>query len=89
VRFEWDPRKQRISLEKHGVQFADALVVFDDVLAITLPEPSSEEERFITMGIDGFGRLLTVVYTWRGDAVRLISARRATRSERRRYEGDA
>lgn len=89
MRFEWDLQKQRINLEKHGVQFADALVVFDDVLAITLPDPGSEEDRFVTMGLDGFGRLLTVVYAWRGNAVRLISARRATRSERRRYEGDA
>ena len=87
--FEWDPHKQRVNLEKHGVQFADAIVVFDDALAVTVPDSSGDEERFITMGNDGFGRLLTIVYTWRSDVIRLISARRATPRERRRYEGDA
>ena len=78
-----------MNVEKRGVEFADAVAVFDDVLAITIPDSSVDEERFITIGIDGFGRVLTVVYTWRNDAIRLISARRATPRERRRYEGGA
>jgi len=88
VQFEWDPAKQRANLEKHGVEFADATAVFDDLLAVTIPDSTDDEERYITMGLDGFGRLLTVIYTWRRDAIRLISARHATRRERRRYEGD-
>jgi uncharacterized protein len=86
VRFEWDYRKQRTNLEKHGIEFADALAVFEDLLAMTLPSSGAEEDRFTTLGVDGFGRLLVVVYTWREDAIRLISARRATRRERSRYE---
>jgi uncharacterized DUF497 family protein len=86
VRFEWDHRKQRTNLAKHGIEFADALAVFEDLLAVTLPVSGTEEDRFITLGVDGFGRLLVVVYTWREDAIRLISARRATRRERSRYE---
>jgi len=70
------------------VQFADAVAVFDDVLAVTVPDASSDEERFITMGTDAFGRLLTVVYTWRRSAIRVISARRVTPRERRRYESE-
>jgi hypothetical protein len=89
VRCEWDPRKQRTNLEKHGIQFADPIAVFDAVLAVTIPELGAGEDRFITMGLDGFGRLLSFVYTLRGEAVRIISARRATPSERRRYERDA
>jgi len=88
VELEWDRRKQTANLKKHGVEFADAFAVFADPLAVTISDSKSEEERFITTGADTLGRLLSVVYTWRGDAIRLISARRATRNERRQYEGD-
>jgi len=60
--------------------------VFDDVFAITIPDESSAEERFMTLGVDALGRVIVVVYTWRGEAVRIISARKATRRERRQYE---
>ena len=82
--FEWDERKARANIQKHrGVDFADAVAVFEDGTAVTIPdEDSTEEERWVTIGTDGFGRLLVVVYTWRGTNIRLISARRATRRER-------
>ena len=62
--------------------------VFADDLAVTITDERFDEERFITIGIDVFGRVLVVVYTWRGDEIRLISARKATRSERKQYEGE-
>lgn len=87
MEFEWDAAKAASNLRKHGVDFADAVTVFDDDLAITILDPDCEEERFITTGADAVGRLLVVVYAWREDQVRIISARRATRRERRTYEG--
>jgi hypothetical protein len=86
VVFEWDRRKAEINLKKHAVDFADAVVVFSDDLAITLQDDSIDEERFVTVGIDALGRVLVVAYTWRGGRIRLISARRATRRERGQYE---
>ena len=84
---EWDSRKAAANLEKHGIDFADAVAVFLDELAVTIPDDRADEERFITLGTDALGRLLVLVYTWRGENIRLISARRATRRERRQYEG--
>jgi len=89
VNLEWDGRKADSNLKKHGVDFADAATVLFDDLAITVKDDSvDEEERYVALGMDALGRCLVVVYTWRGEIVRLISARPATRSERRRYEGD-
>lgn len=86
VEFEWDEEKAAANLRKHGVDFADAVLVFEDDLALTMEDPDSEREaRFITMGHDPYGRVLVVVYTWRGERIRLISARKATGKERRRY----
>jgi uncharacterized DUF497 family protein len=87
VELEWDRRKQAANFKKHGIEFAHAFAVFTDPLAITIPDPDAEEERFMTTGADALGRVLSVIYTWRGNAIRLISARRATRKERRKYEG--
>jgi uncharacterized DUF497 family protein len=84
---EWDPEKAAENLEKHGIDFADAAMVLSDEMALTIRDDHSTEERHETRGIDALGRILTVVYTWREDRVRLISARRASRSEQRRYEG--
>lgn len=84
--FEWDAPKARRNRLKHGVDFADAATIFDDPSALTIPDDHEGEARFVTLGIDVFGRLLVVVYTWRGATIRLISARRATRSETRSYE---
>jgi len=87
--FEWDPRKARANRRKHGIDFADATAVFEDEQALTVADDITavDEERFLTMGRDALGRTLIVAYTWRGDRIRLISARRATRDERRQYRG--
>lgn len=84
--FEWDEAKATSNLKKHGVDFADAVGVFDDPLALSMPDDSPDEQRFVGLGADGLGRVLVVVYTLRGYKVRIISARRATPSERKRYE---
>lgn len=83
--YQWDTEKATANLRKHGIDFADAVSAFSDDLAITIEDERFEEERFITIGVDAFGRILVVVYTWRGDRIRLISARRATRTERQQY----
>ena len=89
VEFEWDGRKAASNVKDHGVDFADAATVLFDDLAITMADDSvDEEERYVTLGMDALGRCLVVVYTWRDETARLISARMATRSERRRYEGE-
>ena len=84
---EWDRAKALANRRKHGVDFADAVAVFEDDQAMTIQDESSEEERFITIGMDAFARVLVVVYTWRNERIRLISARKAIRHERTQYEG--
>jgi uncharacterized DUF497 family protein len=87
VGYEWDPAKAGANFAKHRVQFADAATVLEDDFALTMRDPfSDEEERWITLGKDVLGRLPVVVYTWRGDEVRLISARIATARENNQYE---
>jgi len=86
VDYEWDEEKAAANLRKHGVDFADAALVLEDELALTLRDLHAEEERFVTLGKDPSGRLLVVVYTWRGERIRLISAREMTSKERRQYE---
>jgi uncharacterized DUF497 family protein len=87
VESEWDPAKARANFTKHGVRFADAVTALEDDSALTIHDLSLEgEERWVTMGLDASGRLLVVVYTWRGERMRLISARQATPNERRQYE---
>jgi uncharacterized DUF497 family protein len=86
--YEWDPGKAAANLHKHGIRFADAVAVFSDEAALLIADTFTDEERFILLGSDAFGRLLVVVYTWRGEQrIRIISARKATRQERRQYEG--
>ena len=87
MELEWDSRKAAANLSKHGVDFADAATVVYDDQAITIPEERSGEERFVTIGMDALGRILVVVYTWRDERLRLISATKATPRERRQYEG--
>jgi uncharacterized DUF497 family protein len=87
VEFEWDRSKAALNLKRHRVDLADAVSVLYDELAVTVPDDSTDEERFLTVGMDAFGRILVVAYTWRGERVRLISARKATPKERRHYEG--
>lgn len=85
--YEWDPDKAKRNIRKHGIAFADAVSVFFDDSAITVEDNNSGEVRFATLGMDAFGLVLVVVYTWRGDNIRLISARRATERERKQYGG--
>lgn len=84
--YQWNPAKAAANLRKHGVDFADAISVFSDDLAITIPDERFDEDRFVTMGIDALGRVLVVVYTLRGNDIRVISARKATRQERQQYQ---
>jgi uncharacterized DUF497 family protein len=87
MRVEWDPAKARLNARKHGVAFADAVAALEDEMAVTMQDPFAEnEQRWVTLGLDPFGRILLVVYTWRGENIRLISARKATQRERRQYE---
>ena len=84
---EWDPDKAKVNLGKHGVHFADAELVLFDPNALTLEDPRIVgEQRFVTIGSDATGRILVVVYTYRGENIRMISARAATKKERRNYE---
>ncbi len=86
--FEWDKNKAEVNLRKHGVSFDEAQTVFKDDLSVTISDPdhSSEEERLITIGASSNNRLLVVVHTERDKKIRLISARKATRTERKKYE---
>lgn len=87
MRAVWDPEKAKANLEKHGVRFSDAELVLYDSYAVTVEDSAAEgEQRHISIGLDAVGRVLVVVYTYRGENVRLISARLATRAERRHYE---
>jgi uncharacterized DUF497 family protein len=88
LRFEWDNRKADSNLIAHGVSFREATTVFADPLSITISDPdhSMAEMRFIDIGLSHRARLLVVSYTERGNRIRLISARLATRNERRQYE---
>ena len=88
MHFEWDPAKARRNLRKHGVTFEEASSVFYDSLAATGidPDHSESEERMITFGMSSSGRLLVVAHTDRGDAIRIVSSRVTTQSERRIYE---
>jgi len=85
--YEWDPIKAKTNLRKHGIDFADAATVFSDEYARTIPDDYPDEERFVTMGMDALGRILVVVFTWRGPHIRIISARKAENHERKQYEG--
>lgn len=86
--FEWDHKKAGSNARKHGVSFDEASTVFGDRLSLTIRDPahSQEEDRFVTIGRSHRGKLLVVVHTERGDNLRIISARPASRSERKTYE---
>ena len=83
--YEWDFKKAASNLRKHGVDFADAVIALEDEMALTLDDNYPNEQRFITIGIDALGRVLVVVYTFRREKIRIISARAATPRERRQY----
>ncbi|MBA3533002.1 MAG: BrnT family toxin [Ardenticatenales bacterium] len=86
--FEWDENKAQTNLNKHGISFDEAQTVFTDNFSIMITDPnhSDDEERLIIIGRANTGTLLVVVYTERDAKIRLISARKATREERRKYE---
>jgi uncharacterized protein len=88
VEYEWDPEKDRVNREKHGISFAEASTVFLDPLAATVADErhSIEELRFRTVGYTATERLVLVAHTDRDDGIRIISARDATPRERRQYE---
>ena len=86
--FEWDQTKARTNLRKRGISFEEASTVFGDIRTVTIYDPlhSAEEERFVDIGLSAKLRVLVVVYTERGDKIRIISARAATPKERNIYE---
>ena len=88
MRFEWDDNKEQINIAKHGIDFTTAARVFEDENRLELYDEahSDTEDRYITIGeINGVAIIVFVVYTERDDAIRLISARKATKQERRAY----
>lgn len=86
---EWDPAKARKNRRKHGVSFADAEGVLSDSMAITIDDIDAEgEQRFVTIGRDYLAQVLVVIFTQRGDNIRIISARKASPGERAEYEGE-
>jgi len=83
----WDPLKAETNLQKHGVRFSDAEIVLYDPLALSMEDNDAiGEDRYVAVGQDATNRILVVVYTYRGENIRLISARLATRKETRNYE---
>ena len=89
--FEWDPTKAKRNIQIHGITFDEASTVFKDTMSLTIFDPlhSADEDRLILIGNSHQNRLLVVVHTERGDKVRLISARKATKHERETYEENA
>lgn len=88
--FTWDLRKAAANLAKHGVSFREAVTAFLDPLSLTIPDPdhSENEPRFVLIGVTRWGRTVVVVHTEEGDNVRILSARSASRRERKTYEED-
>ena len=88
MKFDWESPKAKRNLAKHKVSFEEAATALLDPLARTASDPdhSIDEYRFITFGVSARGRLLLVSYTWRGDSIRILSARQATKHEREIYE---
>lgn len=90
LHFEWDPRKAATNLRKHGVSFSEAETVFSDEYGLLIddPEHSLDEDRFVLLGVSAASRLLVVVHCYRAgyQVIRIISARKADRIERRQYE---
>jgi len=83
----FDPKKNAVNLRKHGVSFAEGDGVLNDPLALTIEDDSARgEQRFVSIDMNTFGRVMVVVYTYEGENTRLISVRRAEPKERRAYE---
>ena len=88
MKFEWNPNKAVMNLRKHSISFQEATTVFDDSLSVAFPDPdhSIGESRYVIIGMSGSGQLLVVSHNDRENRTRIISARRASRHERRFYE---
>ena len=88
LKFEWNPNKAKKNIEKHGVSFEEAATAFSDFLSITYGDPdhSHYENRYVIIGLSSFGNLLFVSHTETDDRIRIISARKLTRKERKQYE---
>ncbi len=88
LRFDWDPEKAESNEKKHGVRFAEAATAFGDPLSLTIPDPghSVGEARFVLVGLSYLSRLVVVAHAESEDSIRIISARLATKAERRAYE---
>jgi hypothetical protein len=88
LRFEWNRKKALLNIKKHGITFEEASTVFGDSLSLTIPDPyhSIGEDRFVIIGTSSRDRILVVVHTDRHDVIRIISARKATKNERKQYE---
>ena len=88
MKFDWNNNKDISNFNKHKVHFEEAQTVFYDFLSVTKPDPmhSINEERFITIGISAFNRILVVVHSDKEDTIRIISSRLATKNERKKYE---
>lgn len=84
--YEWDPEKAVSNFHKHGVSFGDATAVLECEQSLTIEDDHADEQRFVTIGPDLTGRILVVVYTYRSDNIRIISARKATSREQRTYQ---
>lgn len=87
MKITWDPAKAESNFRKHKIRFSDAEAVLFDPMALTIEDETTEsEQRFVSVGAHALNRVVVVVYTYRGEDIRLISARRATRRERKAYE---
>jgi uncharacterized DUF497 family protein len=86
--FEWDEKKADENLSKHGVSFEEAKTVFNDPFSVTVYDPghSIDEQRYIDIGLSSKARLIVVSYSERGERIRIISSRKATKKEQRNYE---
>lgn len=87
LKIEWDPAKAKSNYRKHGTRFADVEVAFYDDHALSMPDEFSVgEDKYVLVGLDALGRSVTVCYAYRGANIRIISARPATKAERKQYE---
>jgi uncharacterized DUF497 family protein len=87
MEIKWNPQKAEANFRKHKIRFSDAESVLFDPMTLTIEDQIiGHERRYLSVGSDAFGRILVIVYTYHGDTIRLISARKATRKERKYYE---
>jgi uncharacterized DUF497 family protein len=88
MKIKWDPRKAKSNLEKHGVSFEEAATALSDPMAATGADPdhSMTEQRYVTFGVSEKGRFVVVSHTEKGETIRIISARKASKGEREVYE---